>query len=68
MYHLNFEVLNFNRSAHLLDGLDTKGEDLYYIANMTTALPRDLRLDFFVNHDTQIVLNTKGSNVFEYYY
>jgi hypothetical protein len=62
----NFEVLNSGKSRSMRDGLSTVGSSFNYEGKFVTALPRDMRVDYFVQCDIKLVLDTKGSNVLTY--
>lgn len=64
---MNFETMNFGRTSSILDGVDTNGLNLIYHCKTTAPLAADVRLDFFVEHDTQMVLNMNSTQIFEYY-
>jgi len=62
----NFEVLNHGKSRSMRDGLSTTGSSFNYEGKFVTALPRDMRVDYFIQADIKLVLDTKGSNVLTY--
>lgn len=62
----NFEVMNHGKSRSMRDGLSTIGSDFNYHATFNTAATNDVVIDYFVQADVKLILDTRGSNVMTY--
>ena len=62
----NFEVVNQHKARDMRDGISTTGSNMNYQGQFTTALTRDAVIDFYVQCDVKLVLDTNGSNVITY--
>jgi hypothetical protein len=63
----DFEVMNEGKSDIMYNGRSTVGSDMNYNVLMSASTATAMVIDYFGQHTVMMVLNTRGSGVFEYY-
>lgn len=62
----NFEVMNHGKSRSMRDGMSTIGSTFDYHGIYNSSATNDVVVDYFVQADVKLVLDTRGSNVLTY--